>query len=344
MKPIGIEPSTEHAGGARRRFLALRVALFAAGAALLVAFVSRIGAEQIVTQLRHAGARALWIFVPYIAGTAIGALPWAALLPRGVVPSHAAVIESRFVASSANSLLPFFGMAGEPARLLWLPEHARSLGLAAIVVDRVLYNAANGCWLSAGALVALGEDRLRPAFGVAALVIGLLTLALTPVCLLVAARARIGGKVHGMLARVLGQRFGGDFGARFDGVLRGLVRGSRGRLVSGAALHLLGKGLLLLETPIGLLALGVHVSPEQALVLAVVPIALSFFFSSVPGLIGVQEGAQTLVASALGLAPAAVLALVLLQRFRQLVFAALMPVLLGLARPNEAQKTSVKSR
>ncbi|HEY3494277.1 MAG TPA: hypothetical protein VGK73_06310, partial [Polyangiaceae bacterium] len=84
--------------------------------------------------------------------------------------------------------------------------------------------------------------------------------------------------------------------------------------------------------------------PEQALVLAVVPIALSFFFSSVPGLIGVQEGAQTLVASALGLAPAAVLALVLLQRFRQLVFAALMPVLLGLARPNEAQKTSVKSR
>lgn len=318
--------------------------LLVAGVLVVVAFVSRIGTAQIAAQLRHAGARALWIFVPYAVGTAIGALPWATFLPRAVAPSLAGVIESRFVASSANSLLPFFGMAGEPGRLLWLPAHARASGVAAIVVDRVLYNSANGIFLTAGAWVALSGTGVPPLLGAVALVIGLLTVALTLVALRFVSRVRVGGRVHAWLGRLLGQRFAGDFGERVDGALRETATIPPGRLLRGAALHLLGKSACLLETPVGLLVLGVHVGAAQALVLAVVPIALSFFFSSVPGLIGVQEGAQTLIASSLGLDPAAVLALVLLQRFRQVAFAALLPVLLGLARPAGAQNVRVKSR
>ncbi|HEX6767150.1 MAG TPA: hypothetical protein VF103_16750, partial [Polyangiaceae bacterium] len=63
------------------------------------------------------------------------------------------------------------------------------------------------------------------------------------------------------------------------------------------------------------------------------PLALSLFFSSIPAQIGVQEGTQTLMATVLHLSPALVLSLVLLQRGRQLFFAAFLPLVTAFARP-----------
>lgn len=325
--------STPHARPTPRRWSPVRATLLLAGVALVGAFIARVGVADIATQLERAGAKTLWLFVPYAIGTALGAFPWGALLPRGVRPSVAALIQSRFAASSANSLLPFFGMAGEPSRLLWLPAGTRARGLAAIAIDRLLYNAANGVVLTLGAIVAALATSLSRSLVWLALAIGVLTIAATPLGFFLLARLGVGEKAHLVVRRFFGRRKDEPaLGRSVDRALLESLRGSVRPFWSGAATHLLSRLVVACEIPVGLWALGADYDLPRALVLAVVPIALSVVFSSVPAQIGVQEGAQTLVGSTLGLSPAVVLSLVLLQRFRQLVFAALLPFLLSLAR------------
>lgn len=322
-----------HASTGNRRWSPVKIVLVLGGLVLVAAFVVRIGAREIGAQLLRAGPRALWLLVPYGVGTAIGAFPWASLLPREMRPSPLAVLESRFAASGANALLPFFGLAGEPSRLLWLPSTAQARGVAAIVVDRVLYNAANGLLLLAGALAALGTPLARPLVSLA-LVIAVLTLAVTAAGFWLVSRFGVGNRIQSLLRWLLGKSYGdADFGGQVDRALLDLVGGPISTLLRGAGVHLLGKAAMGFEVYVGLWALGASAGPVETLILAVVPIALSFFFSSVPSQIGLQEGAQTLVASSLGLDPAAVLSLVLLQRLRQLAFASLLPLLLAAARP-----------
>lgn len=317
-----------------RRISPLRLVLFALGIVLLLWFVRRVGVHAVVAQLVRVGPWVFLLLIPYGIGTAVGALPWGRLLSRQVRPTTIGIVLSRFAASSANALLPLFGVAGEPSRLLWLQAPARAQGLAAIVVDRLLYNASNGLVLLVGATAAgyatrLPETWVLMAFGMAAVI-----LAVSASIVWVVARAGVGRRIHALLGKLFrGLYTKKDFGHNVDASLLELLRGPRKRLFTSLALHVTGRSLLTLEVFLGLALLGTHVTIAQGLVLAVVPIALSVFFSSVPSQIGVQEGAQTLVAAALGLDPAAVLALVLLQRFRQVFYATLMPFILGSARP-----------
>lgn len=316
-----------------RRIPPIRLVLFVLGIILLLWFVRRVGTESVVAQLMRVGPWVVLLLVPYGIGTAVGALPWGRLLSRRVRPRYTGVILSRFAASSANALLPLFGVAGEPSRLLWLPSGARAQGLAAIVVDRLLYNASNGLVLLVGATAAGYATRLPGEWVLMAVGMSAAILAVSVSIVWVIARAGVGRRVHALLARIFrGLYTKEDFGQSVDTSLLALLRGPRRRLASSLGLHMAGRSLIALEVFVGLALLGTHVTIPQGVVLAVVPIALSVFFSSVPSQIGVQEGAQTLVASALGLDPAAILALVLLQRFRQVVYASLMPFILGSAR------------
>jgi hypothetical protein len=317
----------------RRRLPPIRLVLFALGIILVLWFVRRVGYHSVATQLMRVGPWALLLLVPYGIGTAVGALPWGRLLSRQVRPRFGGLVLSRFAASSANALLPLFGVAGEPSRLLWLPARARAQGLAAIVVDRLLYNASNGVVLLGGAATAAYATRLPDTWVMMAVGMSAVMLAVSGGLVWMVTRAGIGRRIHSLLGKLFrGLYAREDFGRAVDSSLLELLRGPRARLFSSLGLHVAGRSLLALEVFLGLALLGTEVSIAQGIVLAVVPIALSVFFSSVPSQIGIQEGAQTLVASALGLDPAAVLALVLLQRFRQLVYASLMPFILGSAR------------
>lgn len=323
-----------HATTAEPRWPASRVLLVLLGAAIVAWFVARVGVARIAEQLLRAGPRALLLLVPYAAGTAIGAVPWGLLLPEQIRPSTIALLESRFAASSANSLLPFFGVAGEPSRLLWLPEGSRPAGVAAIVIDRVLYNSANGFLLIVGTLTAYFYTPLPGSLLSGALAIALSTLGVTVLALWLVPRFGIGRRVQGLLRWLVGASYADrDFGSRVDAALLTIVRGPSRPLALGAAIHVVGRAVIAAEFWVGLRALDAPAGVVEALVLAVVPIALSFFFSSIPSQLGVQEGAQTFMATALGMDPALVLSLVLLQRFRQIAFAALLPALVAMARP-----------
>jgi hypothetical protein len=321
-----------------------RLLLFVTGVALVVVFVARAGVEQVIDHIARAGAKSLLLFVPYLIGTAVGAFPWAWLLPSEERPSTWALIQGRLAASTANALLPFFGIGGEPTRLLWLAPCARDRGLAAIVVDRILYNGASAGLLLIGAVIAVVATPLPRALVGLAIAAGLVTVLVTVLAFWVTARFGIGTLVHKLVRRFLrGEAVGEDFGRRVDAALLSLVRAPSQRLAAGAGVHLVSRVILAAETWVGLACLGVDATLAQAVVLAVVPIALSLLFSSVPSQIGIQEGAQTLVAGALGLSPVAVLSFVLLQRFRQLALAGLLPVLLVVAKAPAVQRRSVNA-
>lgn len=329
--------STPRADSVARRVSPARLLLLAIGIAVVVLFTLRVGAGEVARQLGRAGPKALFLLVPYAVGTAIGAFPWRWLLPRALRPSLGGTVLGRMAASSANSLLPFFGLAGEPTRLLWLAPLARPRGFAAIVVDRLLYNLSNGALLVVGALF-LWLSSLPASLALAAFVSGVLTLAITFVAFAGTTRARLGERLHALVERVMRKSYAASgFGSEVDVVLGELVRGPRARLVAGALVHVLGRATIALEVPIGLWILGAKPGATAALSLALAPLALSLFFSSVPAQIGVQEGTQTLLATTLHLNPALVLSLVLLQRGRQLVFAAFLPLVMAFARPVPAR-------
>jgi len=312
------------------------------GVLLIPAFVARIGVHAIQEELRQLGPEALAVLLPYAAGTALSGLPWAWLIDQRHRPGAAPTIASRFAASGANALLPFFGVAGEPCRLLWLPPAARAEGLGAIVVDRLLYNSASGLWLLLGAAAAF-LTRLSPLASSLAAGVGVALFALSLLALPAIARWRMARGLQRILRRVLGNSYRDpEVAARVDDAIA--------RLLEPQARPLLGRALLLhvaarvvssAEVLVALWSLGAPTTFAEALVLSSVPIATSVIASSIPSQIGVQEGAQVFVCGALGLDPALGLVLVLLARLRQLVFVPVTLFLLAAARPPGAAAGSV---
>jgi hypothetical protein len=317
----------------------LRLLPLLLGLLLIPLFVARIGVATILSELRRLSPESLLILIPYALGTALSAFPWAWCLEPALRPRATATIASRFAASGANALLPFFGLAGEPCRLFWLGREARAEGVAAIVIDRLLYNSAGGPLLLLGAVATLGS-RLPLALSGVAAAMGIVLFGLSFCLLYVISRWGMGRRLQRLV-----QRFSGgsalepELGARVDAAVQRLARASaRRRLVAGLLVHFGARVVLGAEVYVALWSLHAQATLRDALVLASVPIATSVVASSIPSQIGVQEGAQAFVCGALGFSPALGLVLVLLQRMRQLLFAPLTLLLLAAARPRaEAQ-------
>jgi hypothetical protein len=310
----------------------LRLLPLLIGLLLLPLFVARIGLPSIVAQLRQLGPGALWILLPYAVGTALSALPWAWLLPPRQRPGWGQTVAGRFAASGANALLPFFGLAGEPCRLLWLERSARAEGLAAIAIDRLLYNAAGGVLLLAAAAAAettpLAGQLIAAGVGAALLIIALSAFTVQAIT-----RWRIGGAVQRVLRRILGPALRESaLGEQVDQALLQLARERSRALLPAQLLHCVARAVMCVEVYLVLRSLHAPATLAHVLVLSSVPIATSVFASAIPSQIGVQEGAQALVCGALGLDPALGLVLVLLQRARQLAFVPLTLILLAAAR------------
>src|SRR4029077_2277207 len=129
----------------------LRVVGVLVGIVATVVGVKWTGVGAIRDALSRAGGNIAWMFAAYAAGTAVGAIPWRALLPGPARPTWNATVTSRFAASGLNALLPFFGL-GESVRLLWLRRGEQTPRLAALVFDHLLFLAADMPLLGIAAL------------------------------------------------------------------------------------------------------------------------------------------------------------------------------------------------
>jgi hypothetical protein len=334
----------------RRSRSVLRVVGITLGLVATVVGVKWTGVGAIRQALSRVGGNIAWMFAAYAAGTVVGAIPWRALLPRPARPTWNATITSRFAASGLNALLPFFGL-GESVRLLWLPRRERTPGLAALVVDRLLFLAAGMPLLVIAALASTHIPALPHGYRVGVLISAAIIAVAVAAVAVGAARGQLVGRLRwamllfGVPPRVGKSEASGDGGSRggdgepVDRALNALLTGSPAPLAGGFALHLCARFLLAAEIYAGLRILGAHVGPLETLVFMAIPIALSVIGTFVPGQIGLQEGASALVAAALGIGPATGFALVFLQRLRQLVFVPLAGLLIALV-PSGPSSTS----
>jgi uncharacterized protein (TIRG00374 family) len=326
--------------GSRSR---LRLGLLLAGVGLLGVLIARLGPAEIAAELRGVGPGILWLLGAYSAGTALAAVPWYLLLPPTSRPGLGGAVASRFAASAANAVLPLMGVGGEPCRLLWLRPEARSQGVAAIIVDRVLFAAASALFLLLGFVAVFEVASLPGTFVVTGAVVAGSALLGAASVAWVAARHRVVGRLQ-RLARRLRRKpalatteIG--LGDHVDDALSEMLGDRRGRLVACLVMHFGARILLGAEVYVALLVLDVPVSLSTALVLAAVPVVLAFAGAWVPSQIGLQEGAQALVCSALGLSPAVGVTLVLLQRIRQVMSVSVGWILVTTARHRERGAT-----
>ena len=223
--------------------------------------------DAIRAALSRVGGNIAWLFVAYAAGTAVAAVPWRGLLPLWLRPSWGATLASRFAASGVNALLPFFGL-GEAARMLWLPRGQRTPGLAALVVDRLLFLAAGTPILVLAALVATRVPGVPRSYEIAALVsAGIISMAVVAVAV-GAATGRMIGKLRWALVvfgvpptNGKGKESTGDDVNPVDRELHALLTGPRAPIVRGFLLHIVARLLLALEIYAGLKILGAHVGP-----------------------------------------------------------------------------------
>ncbi len=310
----------------------LRVVGIVLGLAVVIVGVKWTGVGAIRAALSRVGVNIAWMFAAYAAGTAIAAFPWRELFPVPARPSLGATLASRFAASGLNALVPFFGL-GEAARLLWVPRGERSPGLAALVVDRLLFLAAGAPILLAAALAATRVPSVPRSYEISVLISAAIILVAVAVVTVGATHGRLVGKLRWALLLFGMPPIGGSQNGGTDPIdrgLRGLLLGPRARIAGGFALHLCARMLLAAEIYAGLRILGADVGPLETLIFIAIPVGLSVIGTFVPGQIGLQEGASALVAAALGIGPATGIALVFLQRLRQLVFVPLAGLLLAL--------------
>jgi hypothetical protein len=326
----------------RRLKTTLRGAGIALGLGAVVVGVKWTGVDAIHKALSRVGPNIAWMFAAYAAGTAVGALPWRKLLPDWARPSWGATLTSRFAASGINALLPFFGL-GEASRLLWLPRGERSPGLAALVVDRLLFLAAGMPILVVAALAATRVPAVPHSYLLAVLISASVIFVAVTAVAVAAARGRLVGRLRWALILFGvppttgnggrsgdGAQASDDDGDPVDRGLHSLLTGARAPLAGGFALHVCARLLLAAEIYAGLRILGAPVGVLGTLIFIAIPVGLSVIGTFVPGQLGLQEGASALVASALGIGPATGIALVFLQRLRQLVFVPLAGLLIAL--------------
>jgi hypothetical protein len=191
----------------------------------------------------------------------------------------------------------------------------------------------------AGAITISGT-RLPASYGILFGTLSVVMLSATVVVFWAVASRGIGRRIHALIHRLThdatvastgpaDQRFGRDV----DVAVLALARGPRRKLVGGVVIHAVGKLAMLLEVLVAFRLLGKSIGLADGFVIAVVPIASSVFFSSIPSQIGVQEGAALLVGGGIGLPVTTILAVSLLQRLRQLSFVVVTAIAVSILRP-----------
>jgi glycosyltransferase 2 family protein len=315
------------------RLGALRLMILATALGLMAVLVARLGPGEIAAHVVTAGPSALALLVVYAIGTTIGALPWRVLLPREARPRVGAAIASRFAASGANALLPLLGFGGEPVRLLWLAPQHRAAGVAAIIVDRLIYAVSSVLVLLTGALAVTRLAAFPPRYLIVAMTGWFALLVVISIGVWLVVRHRMAGRIHGWVRRLRRRAAptASELGPMVDDQIERMLD-APARIWWSLLLHLIGRILLGLEVYVGFVVLGVDLPWDTAIVFMTVPVLLSLVGAIVPSQIGIQESTQAIVATVLGISPVIAVAVVLLQRIRQLVTLALAWILIAMIR------------
>lgn len=308
----------------------LRIAGAVAALGLLALVIWHLGPRAIARQLLAAGPGFAWIIVIHAVGIAVAALPWHVLLPPDARPSIWQSIASRFVAAGANAVTPVVSFAGDLVRLFWLPRKSdRPHGVAAIVADRLTYGAANLAFVLAGAIALVHVSDLPPHYTRMTLIGAIVLMALVALGAVLAARFRLVGRIHRLIARLRRKQRDHQFGDDVDASIEEMLRRQPGRLALAFLFNVVFRVAMSAQIVVAFHLLGVDLAWDEALVFSALPIVMAIAGFLVPSQVGVQEGAQAVLADSFGISPTIAVAVVLLLRIRSLIGGALVALLIA---------------
>jgi glycosyltransferase 2 family protein len=299
--------------------------VLASGIVLFFFLVARLGADNILANLRMVGWGILLILGAEILAFLANTLGWRLAFPRqGAVPSFRHLLLARIAGDGVNYLTPTATMGGEFVRVRMLQGQASTPSLAAsVIVAKLTQTVGLVIYISGGLFIVL--DNLRLPIGAKLGIIG--SLALLAIILL----ALVFVQRRGLLMPAL--RFSERWtflrflaplrssAERIDAEMSRIHRESFGRVILSSVAFALGFACGVIESYLILWCFGIPTSLQLALAVDVLGVAINNLTFFVPLRVGTQEAGKTLVFAMLGLSPTQGLAAGVVCRIRELIWA-----------------------
>jgi uncharacterized membrane protein YbhN (UPF0104 family) len=307
---------------------ALRIAervLLVAGLILLAFLIREIGAASVLDNLRLVG----WGIVPIVLQEALSytanTVGWLAAFPspRAPIP-FVQLLAARMSGDAVNYVTPTATLGGEFVRTRFLRGQATGTALvASVAVAKLSQTVAQIAFVIVGLAIILDDTPLPDPIHYG-LLAGLAAFsALTVVLLFVQRRGMFVPALRvvqrlGILARApeLMRRL-----QHLDEEIAGVHADGNGAFALSAASFFVGWAMGVVEIYLILWFLGVPVSVHRALTIEVLSVAIDGMLFFVPFKAGTQEGGKVLIFTLLGLDPAKGLAVGILRRIRELIWA-----------------------
>jgi uncharacterized protein (TIRG00374 family) len=299
----------------------LRLALLAAGIALLAALVARVG----IPSIAEAVARVTWwqfalLCVPHGAVMAVDTLGWRFAFGRDRTP-FVALLGARIAGDALNLVTAVASVGGEAVKAWLIRGHVPyGESLPSLVVAKTTSTVSQGLFLAAGVVLAAITLDLDTGFWRSMLWLLLLEAVAVGGFVLVQLSGAIGQA--GRLLAWFGHGDGLASARRLDTSLRQYYRRQWRRWLASTGFHFVGWALGGVEVFLILHALQVPLSLATSLVIEAFGTAIRFATFLVPASIGALEGANAGAFAALGAGAGAGLAFTFVRRGRQAVWVA----------------------
>lgn len=308
----------------------LRALAALGGLAVAAWLVWEVGPVALAGEMRRLSWRLPLLVLPQALVSLLDAAGWRWAFP-GRRPPLGTLIAVRLAGEAVNDTTPTATLGGEAVKA-WLLTRARvplDQGLASVVVAKTAFVAAQVGFLALG--LGLVAWRFQPAPALLTLMAGLLGGGI------VAVGGFIWAQQHGLLersGRVLGWLGIGGVSRleRLDREVREFYRRRPHAFALSVFLHLLGWMAGSVEVWLALRFLGQPVDPPTAIAIEALATGIRSASFLIPAAMGVQEGGLVAIFVGFGLSAGAGLALGLVRRLREAVWAALGYAVLALWR------------
>ncbi len=304
----------------------LERALFACGAGLLVFLIYKLGASNVVDDLRLVG----WGIIPSIGqeifAYTFNTLGWRASFapPRPVIPFRR-MLAARMAGDSVNYLTPTAQIGGEFVRLRFLQGAAPDNKIiAAMTVAKLAQTTGQVIFIISGLLWVLPSTPLPDSIK-RGLFIALSIIATFAALFMVAQRRGL-FRVLSRLGEIVGLKFSAAFREtieNLDAEIRSFHVDSPGSLALAISCYIAGWMMGVVEIYLLLWFLGIDATIKTALTIEVLSSTIDGAMFFVPAKVGTQEGGKVLIFTALGLDPAKGLAVGILRHLRELTWSSI---------------------
>ena len=303
---------------------ALSRVFLAAGAALFVVLLLRIGPSTLAANVRLVGARLLWLVALGAATVAFDTLGWRFTIPaehRGIPPGTLAGM--RLSGDAINYVTPSAAIGGELVRIGLLRRFMPATpAIASVVLLVVTQFVSQVIFVAAGIVYCLPLLMAGRRAALAAIPFGFL-LALLGGLVYVSVRSDGFRKIDGFIRRIAGlERFADAGNAEaLDRAIFGAFRERPGELAAAVLCFLGAWSVGVVEARLILEYLRAPVSWGTAFAIESLSVLIETAFFFVPAKMGTQEGGKVAIFAALGLDAAKGFSMGFVRRLRELFWA-----------------------